>query len=437
MLVKDKTGQREHRAILSDLGKSACVAYDSDHALSCEQLAKSAPAEGADPPAQLDPQHHNVRQVGLLFSRMVLGTETPAAEGEGGVAEPGARPRLEEAPTFKALEAKHPDIAALLSGILELDPSERLTQEQAMKKVDAAMSRRAIRKPMDIVVVQEVGDRLRAWAPPDPVDLGSSLDSQGTLRLRLEGMGDEGADSLMSSLHRIGGVKRLELSVEGNGLTDRGAEAIAQAIDELHELEHLVLDLEDNAITDQGASKIALALYSSDRLRNLDIDLERNSITDEGAAFLTTAISKNLWGLELELGGNSVTDKGLQDIAKSVAKATRLGRLELELDGSGISDTGVRALSASLSKLTELTALELDLRNNKVANVGATSLAEAIMKSETLRTAELDLGGNNIGEEGAEALDKAKKWLARSRSSTDLAEEMAGAEVWGAASIAW
>mmetsp|Transcript_34320 Transcript_34320/g.99684 ORF Transcript_34320/g.99684 Transcript_34320/m.99684 type:complete len:337 (-) Transcript_34320:373-1383(-) len=170
-LVPDPREPDRMRAVISELGTSACIVDGEDGALSCDQFLDG---RGVGSPYRLPPEElgvsNNMWQVGTLFAKMCLGV-FPADPQLAQVfkddnmrrlaADPAGRERIRVALRerfhllncyrYVTFSAENSDIAPLIAGMLKKNPAHRLTPQQALGYVQAIMDMRGLPIPAPLV----------------------------------------------------------------------------------------------------------------------------------------------------------------------------------------------------------------------------------------------------------------------------------------------
>mmetsp|Transcript_70422 Transcript_70422/g.138282 ORF Transcript_70422/g.138282 Transcript_70422/m.138282 type:complete len:447 (-) Transcript_70422:378-1718(-) len=167
-LVPDAANPGAKRAIVAELGKSACVASDDGGALSCKFLTNRRVGKvGRQAPEELA-LTNNMWQVGLLFSKMCLGVFPPEEQLVGIFKKeqldlnkydtvPAGRDLIRAAISdefdlgksirYQAFKLTNPDAARLIEGMLEKNPAKRWSPERALEETQKVMMKRGLEVP--------------------------------------------------------------------------------------------------------------------------------------------------------------------------------------------------------------------------------------------------------------------------------------------------
>ena len=212
--------------------------------------------------------------------------------------------------------------------------------------------------------------------------MGKALaDNTALTRLDLSGnrVGHEGALALFTSLGQNRTLLHLDLS--SNGLGYRGARAISY----MEKLEPL-MSLEDPEELERERKRRETSF-------NPD-ELDEETIVLRTAA--TTLVDVMLQ--TVNLAGNEIGDEGAREVARAIARNSRI--TELSLADNKIGYKGGRAIAAMLE--AEACALvKLDVSNNELNYKGTTAICDALTQRGELPLRQLDLGKNEIGPNAA------------------------------------
>ena len=186
-------------------------------------------------------------------------------------------------------------------------------------------------------------------------------------------LGDDGASALAHALSSRDVIHVItSLRLRGNGINDEGAAEIAKAAAGLKQLKTLELRANHAGYAAGAAFAKLLTVTKLNRL-----DLRNNHLGPDGALAIASALGSASRLTYLHLGGNRIGDTGAQHLADALRKDAHDVLQALELPGNGITEVGANALLAALQPgrhhdvHEHLTSLDLShnpaLRNAQVA----------------------------------------------------------------------
>jgi Ran GTPase-activating protein (RanGAP) involved in mRNA processing and transport len=199
-----------------------------------------------------------------------------------------------------------------------------------------------------------------------------------------------GAAVLAASLAANSHLTRLRL--RHNGLGDEGVASLAQGLAKSKSVLGTLV-LERNEIGSWGLAALAQALVTSQSITSLSLqrnDLGPDSSSTVGELLTVTPLC------ELHFGANALGALGVGPICAALQANMRLHTLNL--CNNQLLDQGVAAIAIALRGNVTLTSL--NLAKNHIGSVGLASLAEC----RALRR--LDLHDNDLGTKGALKLAK-------------------------------
>mmetsp|Transcript_35220 Transcript_35220/g.77105 ORF Transcript_35220/g.77105 Transcript_35220/m.77105 type:complete len:835 (-) Transcript_35220:37-2541(-) len=199
-----------------------------------------------------------------------------------------------------------------------------------------------------------------------------------------------------------------DLNISNNGVGDDGAWQLTSSLATLRNLTRL--NLASNQLGDDAAAVIARLLPSLKQLLHLDLSSNKD-IGDAGVEVLAEALPSIPIQI-FALGSNSVGDAGAIALGRVLETSGSLNRLEL--GNNLIGDDGAIGLAKGIK--TNSTLTHLLLKSNRIGDEGAGEFVEHLDTNKSLLI--LDLTGNPVSSSRMLILDmllKHRKQLPASR----------------------
>lgn len=261
-------------------------------------------------------------------------------------------------------------------------------------------------------------------------------ESLQVLDLRVNDIGNIGAEAIFESLKSNSKLKRLYISnriddlgatnmgdclklnstltyldVCANNISDHGATYIAKCLERNSFLKHI--HLSGNVISNVGADALGASLLINSvlvsiklhhilqiqKLRTMcDVCYLQSDKNDIDAILIASILVTNHTLREVKLNGNNIGDQGATCLAKALENNSTI--VWLSLSSNLITDKGTSAIAIFL-KINQ-TLQTLVLERNKIGDEGAEAIGKALKSNRTLRC--LNLGNNKIGKTGAKEI---------------------------------